>query len=97
MYRYLCLCESMSDGASRFSLAKHPLLMQMCKERGVAIEVCPISNEILACHYMLNVGMVRADLTCLATHVFYANASTSCFAEQRLNCGALSGRSVSVW
>ncbi|QRV77292.1 AMP deaminase [Ceratobasidium sp. AG-Ba] len=30
-----------------FSLAKHPLLMQMCKERGVAIEVCPISNEIL--------------------------------------------------
>ncbi|KAG9102371.1 hypothetical protein FS749_004157 [Ceratobasidium sp. UAMH 11750] len=30
-----------------FSLAKHPLLMKMCKERGVAIEVCPISNEIL--------------------------------------------------
>ncbi|KAJ1303105.1 hypothetical protein OPQ81_011306 [Rhizoctonia solani] len=30
-----------------FSLAKHPVLMQMCKERGVAIEVCPISNEIL--------------------------------------------------
>lgn len=30
-----------------FSLAKHPLLIQMCKERGVAIEVCPISNEIL--------------------------------------------------
>ncbi|KAF8598475.1 adenosine deaminase-related growth [Ceratobasidium sp. AG-I] len=30
-----------------FSLAKHPLIMQMCKERGVAIEVCPISNEIL--------------------------------------------------
>ncbi|KDN33623.1 hypothetical protein RSAG8_13287, partial [Rhizoctonia solani AG-8 WAC10335] len=30
-----------------FSLAKHPLLMQMCKERGVALEVCPISNEIL--------------------------------------------------
>ncbi|KDN38926.1 hypothetical protein RSAG8_09207, partial [Rhizoctonia solani AG-8 WAC10335] len=30
-----------------FSLAKHPLLMKMCKEQGVAIEVCPISNEIL--------------------------------------------------
>ncbi|KAH7337223.1 hypothetical protein B0J17DRAFT_666763 [Rhizoctonia solani] len=30
-----------------FSLAKHPLLMKMCKDRGVAIEVCPISNEIL--------------------------------------------------
>ncbi|KAG9119192.1 hypothetical protein FRC07_005932 [Ceratobasidium sp. 392] len=30
-----------------FSLAKHPLLMKLCKERGVAIEVCPISNEIL--------------------------------------------------
>ncbi|CAE6353735.1 unnamed protein product [Rhizoctonia solani] len=30
-----------------FSLAKHPVLMKMCKERGVAIEVCPISNEIL--------------------------------------------------
>ncbi|KAF8598474.1 adenosine deaminase-like growth [Ceratobasidium sp. AG-I] len=30
-----------------FSLAKHPLLMQKCKERGIAIEVCPISNEIL--------------------------------------------------
>ncbi|QRV92114.1 AMP deaminase [Ceratobasidium sp. AG-Ba] len=30
-----------------FSLAKHPLLMQMCKEQGIAIEVCPISNEIL--------------------------------------------------
>ncbi|KAG8708768.1 hypothetical protein FRC08_018717 [Ceratobasidium sp. 394] len=30
-----------------FSLAKHPLLMQICKERGIAIEVCPISNEIL--------------------------------------------------
>ncbi|CAE6421596.1 unnamed protein product [Rhizoctonia solani] len=30
-----------------FSLAKHPLLMQMCRERGVALEVCPVSNEIL--------------------------------------------------
>ncbi|KAF8590054.1 adenosine deaminase-related growth [Ramaria rubella] len=30
-----------------FSLVKHPTLMQMCKERGIALEVCPISNEIL--------------------------------------------------
>ncbi|KAF9077125.1 hypothetical protein BDP27DRAFT_1397602 [Rhodocollybia butyracea] len=30
-----------------FSLIKHPKLMQICKERGIAIEVCPISNEIL--------------------------------------------------
>ncbi|KAG8731679.1 hypothetical protein FRC10_001582 [Ceratobasidium sp. 414] len=30
-----------------FSLVKHPLLMQICKERGIAVEVCPISNEIL--------------------------------------------------
>ncbi|KAG6334773.1 hypothetical protein ID866_4325 [Astraeus odoratus] len=26
-----------------FSLAKHPKLMQMCKEQGIALEVCPIS------------------------------------------------------
>ncbi|KAJ3712255.1 hypothetical protein C8R42DRAFT_687427 [Lentinula raphanica] len=30
-----------------FSLVKHPKLMELCKERGIAIEVCPISNEIL--------------------------------------------------
>jgi len=30
-----------------FSLVKHPKLIEMCKERGIAIEVCPISNEIL--------------------------------------------------
>ncbi|KAF8511122.1 hypothetical protein BU17DRAFT_54841 [Hysterangium stoloniferum] len=30
-----------------FSLAKHPLLMQMCREKGIALEICPISNEIL--------------------------------------------------
>lgn len=28
---------------SSFSLAKHPLLMELCKEKGIAIEVCPIS------------------------------------------------------
>ncbi|POS78305.1 hypothetical protein DHEL01_v203292 [Diaporthe helianthi] len=30
-----------------FSLTKHPLLMQLCKERNIAIETCPISNEVL--------------------------------------------------
>lgn len=30
-----------------FSLIKHPLLMQLCKERNIAIETCPISNEVL--------------------------------------------------
>jgi len=29
------------------ALFKHPLLMQKVKERGVAIEVCPISNQVL--------------------------------------------------
>ncbi|KAL5511778.1 hypothetical protein ACEPAH_4996 [Sanghuangporus vaninii] len=30
-----------------FSLAKHPKLIEMVKENGIAIEMCPISNEIL--------------------------------------------------
>ncbi|KAJ7709676.1 hypothetical protein B0H17DRAFT_1028673 [Mycena rosella] len=30
-----------------FSLVKHPKLMETCRERGILIEVCPISNEIL--------------------------------------------------
>ncbi|OTA00980.1 hypothetical protein A9Z42_0013010 [Trichoderma parareesei] len=30
-----------------FSITKHPLLMQICKERQIAIETCPISNEVL--------------------------------------------------
>ncbi|KAF9778026.1 hypothetical protein BJ322DRAFT_1094454 [Thelephora terrestris] len=30
-----------------FSMIKHPKLMEICKERKIAIEVCPISNEIL--------------------------------------------------
>jgi len=29
------------------TLFKHPLLMQRVKERGIAIEVCPISNQVL--------------------------------------------------
>ena len=38
-------------GASRIghglALLKHPRLMQIVKERGIAVEVCPISNQIL--------------------------------------------------
>ncbi|OCH95913.1 Metallo-dependent hydrolase [Obba rivulosa] len=30
-----------------FSLVKHPKLIEICKERDIAVEVCPISNEIL--------------------------------------------------
>ncbi|RKL08484.1 hypothetical protein BFJ71_g1771 [Fusarium oxysporum] len=30
-----------------FSIIKHPLLMQLCKEKKIAIETCPISNEVL--------------------------------------------------
>ncbi|KAH7337218.1 Metallo-dependent hydrolase [Rhizoctonia solani] len=30
-----------------FSLAKHPLLMQKYRENGIAVEICPISNELL--------------------------------------------------
>ncbi|KAF5013921.1 hypothetical protein FDECE_96 [Fusarium decemcellulare] len=30
-----------------FALAKHPYIMQHMKERGVCLELCPISNEIL--------------------------------------------------
>ncbi|KAI6045539.1 Metallo-dependent hydrolase [Pisolithus marmoratus] len=30
-----------------FSLVKHPKLMRICREEGIALEVCPISNEIL--------------------------------------------------
>ncbi|TFK42361.1 hypothetical protein BDQ12DRAFT_676083 [Crucibulum laeve] len=30
-----------------YSLIKHPRLLDTCREKGIAIEVCPISNEIL--------------------------------------------------
>ncbi|KAJ7085837.1 hypothetical protein B0H15DRAFT_887607 [Mycena belliarum] len=30
-----------------FSLVKHPKLMEICREKQILIEVCPISNEIL--------------------------------------------------
>ena len=38
-------------GAARIghglALIKHPRLMQIVKERGIAVEVCPISNQLL--------------------------------------------------
>ncbi|KAF8969728.1 hypothetical protein BDZ97DRAFT_1794869 [Flammula alnicola] len=30
-----------------YSLIKHPKLVEMCRQKGIAVEVCPISNEIL--------------------------------------------------
>ncbi|EGN95556.1 hypothetical protein SERLA73DRAFT_186633 [Serpula lacrymans var. lacrymans S7.3] len=30
-----------------FSLVKHPKLMEICREKRIALEVCPISNEVL--------------------------------------------------
>ncbi|KAF7778536.1 hypothetical protein Agabi119p4_2881 [Agaricus bisporus var. burnettii] len=30
-----------------FSLVKHPKLLQICRERKILLEVCPISNEVL--------------------------------------------------
>lgn len=30
-----------------FSITRHPLLMRICKEKKIAIETCPISNEVL--------------------------------------------------
>ena len=29
------------------ALVRHPLLMEMARDRGIAIEVCPISNQVL--------------------------------------------------
>ncbi|KAG6814602.1 hypothetical protein H0H92_000131 [Tricholoma furcatifolium] len=30
-----------------YSLAKHPKLVEICRQKGIAVEMCPISNEIL--------------------------------------------------
>lgn len=47
-----------------FSLVKHPKLMAMCRERGVALEVCPISNEVLR----LTASMPMHPLPILINH-----------------------------
>jgi adenosine deaminase CECR1 len=45
------LFDALLLGAKRighgYSMYKHPHLMNICKTRGVCLEVCPISNEIL--------------------------------------------------
>jgi adenosine deaminase CECR1 len=45
------LYDAVLLGASRIghglALVRHPRLMQIVKERGIAVEVCPISNQIL--------------------------------------------------
>ncbi|KAF8635817.1 hypothetical protein AX15_000017 [Amanita polypyramis BW_CC] len=30
-----------------YSIVKHPKIIEICREKGIALEVCPISNEIL--------------------------------------------------
>jgi adenosine deaminase CECR1 len=30
-----------------FALPKHPRAMQLVKDKGIALEICPISNEVL--------------------------------------------------
>ncbi|KAI6028501.1 Metallo-dependent hydrolase [Pisolithus orientalis] len=47
-----------------FSLVKHPKLMQICREQGIALEVCPISNEILR----LTASMPMHPLPILLNH-----------------------------
>ncbi|KAG8217611.1 Metallo-dependent hydrolase [Butyriboletus roseoflavus] len=47
-----------------FSLVKHPKLMQICREKGIALEICPISNEILR----LTASMPMHPLPILLNH-----------------------------
>ncbi|TIB38318.1 hypothetical protein E3P86_01692 [Wallemia ichthyophaga] len=47
-----------------YSLYKHPTLMQMCKEKGVCVESCPISNEVLR----LTGGIGNHPIACLINH-----------------------------
>ena len=37
-----------------FSLYKHPLLIEMCKQKSILIESCPVSNEILRLSNSIN-------------------------------------------
>jgi len=44
-HRYLL--EMVYRPSFSFSIVKHPHLMDLCKERDITLEVCPISNEVL--------------------------------------------------
>jgi adenosine deaminase CECR1 len=46
------LSKLLIDLSGSFSLAKHPALMEICREKGIALEVCPISNEILVSSFL---------------------------------------------
>jgi adenosine deaminase CECR1 len=45
------LYDALLLGAPRIghglALVRHPLLMQLARDRGIAVEVCPISNQVL--------------------------------------------------
>jgi adenosine deaminase CECR1 len=69
-----------------FSLVKHPKLMQICRERGIALEICPISNEILVMikhsfHYslftMLETASYRFHAYASIAHTFKSWRSSS--------------------
>ncbi|XP_060535939.1 adenosine deaminase 2-like [Cylas formicarius] len=34
-----------------YALAKHPLLLELARSRDIAVELCPISNQVLKLHY----------------------------------------------
>jgi adenosine deaminase CECR1 len=42
-----------ASGTGRFSLVKHPELIRVCREKGICVESCPISNEILVGSWVL--------------------------------------------
>jgi hypothetical protein len=51
LYRSITLGEEDRDAAPRIghglALVRHPVLMEMVRQRGIAVEVCPISNQVL--------------------------------------------------
>jgi adenosine deaminase CECR1 len=44
---YDCVLLGAKRVGHGFALARHPLLINLFKERNIALEICPISNEIL--------------------------------------------------
>jgi hypothetical protein len=51
LYRSITLGEEDRDAAPRIghglALVRHPVLTEMVRQRGIAVEVCPISNQVL--------------------------------------------------